>query len=234
MPRHAPFLGTFAAIAISALLVGCTAKNGGSPGMDSINSASSLPTVERGKYLVTTGGCNDCHTPWALGTQGPAPDMTKMLSGHPGGFRIMWPAALQMPWLVAGTVTMTGWSGPWGVSFAANLTPDSATGIGTWTQDQFVNALKTGKHQGTGRAILPPMPWNWLAQMTDADLASMYLYLKSIPAISNQVPEPMPPGKMLPGTPVLPANPPMPILPPGVPQPPMPPPLPMPHHSHQK
>lgn len=203
--RYVPVLGACAAIAISSLLTGCTAKNGGAPGMDSASSTAAMGTVERGKYLVTTVGCNDCHTPWMMGPHGqPGPDMTKMLSGHPASFKIPGPAPLQMPWMAAGTMTMTGWSGPWGVSFAANLTPDSATGIGLWTQEQFMNTLKTGKHLGTGRAILPPMPWEDFAHMTDADLASMFMYLKSIPAISNQVPAPIPPdmsGGGMPGMP---------------------------------
>ncbi len=226
--RHAPFFG---AIAISTLLVGCTAKNGSAPGMDSTNSSAAMGTAERGKYLVTTGGCNDCNTPWTMSQQGPGPDMTKMLSGHPAGMMIASPAMLQPPWMCAGSMSMTAWSGPWGVSFSANLTPDSATGIGAWTQEQFMNALKTGKHQGTGRSILPPMPWNWLAQMTDADLASIYMYLKTIPAISNQVPAPMPPG-MPPGGLMPPGPPP---LPPGAQQPLIPPPPlphPLPKHIH--
>ncbi len=219
-----PFWGAFAAIVISTLLAGCTAKNGGAPGTDPTSASVATGTVERGKYLVTTGGCNDCHTPWTMGPQGPAPDTTKLLSGHPAAFKLLAPATLQMPWMVAGTMTMTGWSGPWGVSFSANLTPDSATGIGAWTQNEFISTLRSGKHKGTGRAILPPMPWNWLSQMTDADLASMYMYLKTIPAISNQVPDPMPPLQQVAGMP--PGAPP---LPPGVPPPPIPPPN-MHHH----
>jgi hypothetical protein len=218
MPRWAPKLCVLAAIAVSALIVGCTPKNGSSPGVDSTNSASVMPTVERGKYLVTITGCNDCHTPWAMGAQGPAPDMTKMLSGHPAGMIISAPAMLPPPWMATGDMSMTAWSGPWGVSFTANLTPDSVTGIGACTQDQFINALKSGKHQGTGRPILPPMPWNWFSQMTNTDLASMYMYLKTIPPISNKVPDPIPPsmqGGMPPG-----AQPPIP--PPPIPPPPMP------------
>jgi hypothetical protein len=142
--------------------------------------------------------------------------MTKMLSGHPAEMKIDAPASLQPPWMAAGNMTMTAWSGPWGISFTANLTPDSATGIGAWSQDQFINALKSGKHQGTGRTILPPMPWNWLSQMTNADLASMYMYLKTIPPISNKVPDPLPPSISMPGAP-----PGAPGLPPGAMPPPM-------------
>jgi Cytochrome c len=231
MLRRTLSLGALTAIAISTLS-GCAPKNGGSPGVDSTNSASAMPTVERGKYLVTTTGCNDCHTPWTMGAQGPAPDMTKMLSGHPAGMVLM-PPMLLPPWGVAGSMTMTAWSGPWGVSFSANLTPDSATGIGAWTQEQFVNAIKSGKHQGVGRPILPPMPWNWFSQMTDADLGSMYLYLRTIPAISNQVPGPVSPAVHQEGLP--PGAPGMAPLPAGVPPPPIPPPLPpMPHkHVHK-
>jgi hypothetical protein len=223
--QRAPLLGTLAAIAISTLMAGCTAKNGAAPGVDSTTvssttMSSATSTVDRGKYLVTTGGCNDCHTPWKMGQQGPEPDMTKMLSGHPAEMKIDAPASLQPPWMIAGNMTMTAWSGPWGISFTANLTPDSATGIGTWTQDQFMKALKSGKHQGSGRPILPPMPWNWLSQMTDPDLASIYMYLRTIPPISNKVPDPMPVAGMPPGAPPL---------PPGVMPPPMPP-MPNKHH----
>ncbi len=201
MPHSAKSIGALAAIAISVLMVGCANKNA-APGVDSTTAVA--PTAERGKYIVTTSGCNDCHTPWAMTPQGPAPDMTKLLSGHPAGFVIAAPAMLPPPWLAAGNMTMTAWSGPWGVSFTANLTPDSATGIGKWTQDQFVNTLKTGKHLGTGRNILPPMPWNWFSQMTESDLESMYLYLRTIPAISNKVPDPVPPGTPPGGMPGMP------------------------------
>jgi hypothetical protein len=216
MPGRTPLLGSLAAIVISTLMTGCTPKNGGAPATDSTSTSAAMGTAERGKYLVTTGGCNDCHTPWKMGPQGPVPDMTKMLSGHPAEMKIDAPASLQPPWMAAGSMTMTAWSGPWGVSFTANLTPDSATGIGTWTQDQFINALKSGKHQGTGRPILPPMPWNWFSQMTDADLASMYMYLKTVPPVSNKVPDPIPSSMSMPGAP--PGAPP---LPPGAMPPPM-------------
>ena len=53
---------------------------------------------------------------------------------------------------------VTAWAGPWGVSYAANLTPDKRTGIGAWTADQFIKTMRTGKHLGVGRPVLPPMP----------------------------------------------------------------------------
>ncbi|HEY3875230.1 MAG TPA: diheme cytochrome c-553 [Candidatus Kapabacteria bacterium] len=212
------------AIALVAFAAGCTSKSEMQVSSDSSNTTASAATAEHGKYLVNTIGCNDCHTPWTMTGQGPGPDMTKLLSGHPATMPIPAPALLMPPWMAAGSMTMTAWSGPWGVSFAANLTPDSATGIGAWTQDQFTNTMRTGKDKGTGRAILPPMPWNDLKNLTDADLASIYLYLKTIPPISNQVPAPMPP--MAPGT--APGMPPPPgMIPPppgqGVPPPPPPP-----------
>ena len=80
--------------------------------------------VARGKYLVTTAACNDCHTPWHLGPSGPEPDMSRMLSGHPEDMLITQPATQSGPWTLAATPTNTAWSGPWGVSFTANLTPD--------------------------------------------------------------------------------------------------------------
>jgi hypothetical protein len=90
--------------------------------------------------------------------------------------------------------TNTAWAGPWGVSFTANLTPDAETGIGEWTFETFRSALRTGRHMGRGRPILPPMPWPVYGQMTDADLEAIFTYLKSRPAVKNRVPEPLPPA----------------------------------------
>ena len=150
--------------------------------------------VARGRYLVTTAGCNDCHTPLAMGPNGPAPDMSRMLSGHPQDLRMPpAPALPPGPWLFTGSGTMTAWAGPWGVSFAANLTPDRETGLGRWTERDFVDAMRTGRHQGRGRPILPPMPVQNVAALTDADLSALFAYLRSIPAIRNAVPDPVPP-----------------------------------------
>jgi len=148
--------------------------------------------VARGKYLVTAMLCNDCHTPFTLGPNGPEPDMTRMLSGHPADLKMPpAPALPPGPWAMVGAATNTAWAGPWGVSFTANLTPDADTGLGGWTPEMFIQALRTGKHQGKGRPILPPMPYQWISQLTDADLRAVFTYLQSIPAISNKVPAPI-------------------------------------------
>jgi hypothetical protein len=147
--------------------------------------------LERGRYLVTTFGCNDCHTPFKLGPNGPEPDMTLMLSGHPQEAQLPPPPkpAEGSPWIVAGAATLTAWAGPWGVSYTANLTPDKETGLGDWTEDEFKAAMHSGRHRGRGRRILPPMPWQALSAATDEDLAAIFAYLQTIPAIKNQVPE---------------------------------------------
>jgi mono/diheme cytochrome c family protein len=158
------------------------------------NSGSNQALVARGKYLITIAGCNDCHTPLVLGPNGPAPDMEHMLSGHPEGLKM--PPAPELkpgPWGFTGAATMTAWSGPWGTSFTANLTPDEETGLGRWTEQQFVDTLRNGRHEGRGRELLPPMPWMNAAQMTDEDLRAMFTYLRSIPAVHNRVPQPIAP-----------------------------------------
>jgi mono/diheme cytochrome c family protein len=151
--------------------------------------------VARGRYLVTVAGCNDCHTPLEMGPNGPRPDLRRLLSGHPEALRM--PAAPALPpgpWQFSGSGTMTAWAGPWGVSFAANLTPDADTGLGRWTEREFVDAMRSGRHQGRGRPILPPMPVQNVAALTDADLSAVFAYLRSIPAIRNAVPDPIPPS----------------------------------------
>ena len=145
--------------------------------------------IERGAYLVTVGGCNDCHTPWRMGPKGPEPDMSRMLSGHPAGMEMPPAPKPQGPWVWSGSGSMTAFAGPWGVSYAANLTPDADTGLGAWDEQRFVQTMRTGLHLGIGRPILPPMPWPNLAKMTDADLKAMFAYLKTIPAIKNEVPD---------------------------------------------
>lgn len=158
-------------------------------------AAPALSQVERGHMLIIGGGCHDCHTPKKMGPNGPEADMSKMLSGHPESAGVPQPFKPQKgsPWAIHINEHLTAWNGAWGVSFAANLTPDMNTGLGIWTEDMFVTALKQGKHMGKSRPILPPMPWNWYGQLPDEELKAMFAYLKSIPAISNRVPVPLTP-----------------------------------------
>jgi hypothetical protein len=150
--------------------------------------------VDRGKYLVSIMACNDCHTPFKLMPTGPAPDMEKMLAGHPAGFKITALPKQDPVWIWSGTGTNTAFAGPWGVSFAANLTPDKVSGLGSvWDEARFIKAMRTGRHFGEARPILPPMPWQGLSQATDDDLKSIWAYLQSIPPVRNEVPAAIPP-----------------------------------------
>jgi len=159
-------------------------------------AAPAMSQVDRGKYIVSTAGCHDCHTPWKMGPNGPEPDMDRALSGHPESIKITAPAKLPQGIMAGTNETFTAWHGPWGVSFTANLTPDQNTGLGIWTEDMFVEAIKNGKHMAKGRQILPPMPWMYYGQLPDSDLKAMFAYLKSLPPVSNRVPVPLgPDGK---------------------------------------
>ncbi len=151
--------------------------------------------VARGKYLVNTAACHDCHTPWVMTAKGPGPDMTRMLSGHPEALVMPDPPSLpQGPWIASFAATNTAWAGPWGVSFTANLTPDRETGLGKWSERNFIETIRTGRHLGRGREVLPPMPIPVYQNFTDADLAAIFAYLRTVPAIRNRVPEPRPPA----------------------------------------
>ncbi len=159
------------------------------------SQTDAVDRLARGRYLVTIAGCNDCHTPLTVGPNGPEPDMTRMLSGHPESL-VMPPAPVlpDGPWIVTAAGTNTAWSGPWGVSFTANLTPDDETGLGKWTFRNFKDTIRSGRHMGRGRPILPPMPIPMYKNMTDEDLAAVFTYLQSIPAVHNRVPEPWSPA----------------------------------------
>ncbi|MBK9135918.1 MAG: c-type cytochrome [Betaproteobacteria bacterium] len=151
--------------------------------------------AQRGKYIVSTAGCHDCHTPWHMGPSGPEPDMSRALSGHPEQLQMPpAPSLPEGPWLVVTGATNTAFAGPWGVSFTANLTPDADTGLGRWTLRDFVQTIRTGKRTGRGRDILPPMPIPVYNNLTDADLEAVYAYLRTIPPVKNRVPEPRPPA----------------------------------------
>ncbi len=196
--------------ALAALLACFCACSDNQP-QPSAESSPSVPLsgaelVKRGNYLVTTMGCNDCHSPKRMGARGPEIIPETMLSGYPSdrpftqftdpknkqdlarfykqGFSMFFP-------------DLTAAAGPWGISFAANLTPDD-TGLGTWTEAQFKIALTQGKSKGmeSSRMLLPPMPWVNYITMEDSDIKAIFAYLKSIKPVKNVVPAPIPPDTM--------------------------------------
>jgi hypothetical protein len=171
----------------AAVSTACSTTEAGS-------TTAAATRVGRGKYLVTVIGCNDCHTPLKMTPQGPAPDMERFLSGHPEQMGQLPNASAQGPWLWSGAATNTAFSGPWGVSYAANLTPDQNTGLGIWTEDMFVKAIRTGRHMGQSREILPPMPWPAFRNATDEDLKSIYAFLRTVTPVTNHVPDVQPPA----------------------------------------
>jgi len=137
--------------------------------------------IERGRYLVTITGCHDCHSPKA-DTQ-MTPDARRLLSGRP----TTTVPPVQAPNEVRASLDLTAWAGPWGNSYAANLTPDRETGIGArYTEASFIKTLRTGK-KPEGEALLPPMPWPVYGQMTDEDLKAVYAYLTSLKPVKNVV-----------------------------------------------
>jgi len=163
-------------------------------------AAPAMDPVKRGEYLVgAVGVCDDCHTPKILKPTGPDLDMSKRLSGHQASIK---PSAVPknvigprpQDWGALGNNDFTAWAGPWGVSFARNLTPDVATGLGSWTEDMFIKSIREGKHQGEGRPLLPPMPWPVYKSMTDEDLKAVWAFLRTLPPINNPVPDPIPPA----------------------------------------
>jgi mono/diheme cytochrome c family protein len=207
VPRVGPLLPVLSCVALFLVLFsGCQGKPGEAGGADQTARVgqSAIPAgdpVARGKYVVTISGCNDCHTPLKMGPNGPEPDMTRMLSGHPEDFKLPPTPSPQPPWGFLGSITLTAFVGPWGTDFAANLTPDEETGIGSWDEALFIRALREGKIQGAGRPIMPPMPWMGIAKMTDEDLKAVFAYLRSIPPVKNHVPDYIPPAGAKGGSP---------------------------------
>jgi cytochrome c553 len=176
--------------AFSGSLLGAVAPAGqAAPASADIQKAR----VERGAHLVASMGCQDCHTPMKMGPNGPEKDVTRALTGHPAEAVMPPPPPPAGPWLWHGSATGTAFAGPWGVTYTANLTPDKETGLGNWTEDMFIATARTGRHQGKGRPVLPPMPINILSALNDEDLKSMFAYLQSLPPVKNRVPAPVEP-----------------------------------------
>lgn len=159
---------------------------------------SNKAQIAKGKYLVGIMGCADCHSPKKMTAQGPIPDPDLGLSGHPANMpngKII-KEAMAEGWVLFNMNNTTA-VGPWGVSYSANLTSD-ATGIGNWTEQQFIIAMTEGKSKGirTNRPILPPMPWPNYISMKKEDLKAVFAYLKSTKPVNNLVPAPITPDKI--------------------------------------
>lgn len=148
---------------------------------------------EWGERLVTTHGCDDCHSAKAWGPEGPKIDQARRLAGHPADAALPShdPSLVGMgpdKWILA-NMDFTAYVGPWGTSYAANLTPDP-TGIGSWTEEQFMTALRGGWYKGMEgtRKLLPPMPWEAYAKLSDEEIRAIYAFLMSLTPVENVVP----------------------------------------------
>jgi mono/diheme cytochrome c family protein len=159
-------------------LVGTVAARGGAA---TSGPAAAADRVERGRYLVAIVGCHDCHSPKIDAQM--TPDRNRPLSGRPQTTA----PPLQRSGGIEASLDLTAWAGPWGNSFAANLTPDRETGLGSrYTEESFVRTMRTGK-KPEGEDLAPPMPWPTFRNMTDDDLKSIYAYLKTLKPVHNIV-----------------------------------------------
>ena len=186
MTTRNPALLLAATLTISGTAMARAVTTGAAPPE---GTAARAAQIDRGAYLVRTMGCNDCHTPWKDGR----PDMSRALTGHPSDLVMPPPPVLDAPWGWSAAATNTAFAGPWGVSFTANLTPDPETGLGTWTEAIFIATMRTGRHEGKGRPLLPPMPYPVVASLTDEDMKALFAYLQSLPPVRNRVPQPIDP-----------------------------------------
>lgn len=191
----------FVGLVVLVLIIKCTSRTASSAeAVEPVVTAEAEVSAERGRQLVVGGACHDCHSPKIMTPTGPKVDSSRILSGHPadGPMPPVILDALKPGSWVLFAPDLTAFVGPWGMSFAANITSDSATGIGAWTEENFVKAIRTGKHMGleSGRPISPPMPWDNYSNMPDADLKSIYAYLKSTRPVSNRVHEPYSPEEV--------------------------------------
>ena len=171
----------FAGLFIASALAGCSGQT----------ALTEQEQIEKGRALAT--GCHSCHSPKIFTEQGPVPDSSRVLSGHPEGLDIPEVNLEQMDtgWF-SFNEHLTCWVGPWGVSFARNLTPDTETGIGSWSEEVFVRVMRTGRHLEDRRLLAQPMPWSEMSKLADDDLKAIFAYLKSVEPVRNQVPESVP------------------------------------------
>src|SRR3569833_1901337 len=146
--------------------------------------------IKRGAYLVMSMGCNACHSPKKMGPHGPYIDTALALSGFQANTPVpVVPPEQAKMGMIMFAPDLTATAGPWGTTFAANITSDG-TGIGKWKLDQFKNAFQHGKFMGLNeeRMIMPPMPWENFAKMSDIGVEALFTYLKSPKPVHNVPP----------------------------------------------
>lgn len=139
-----------------------------------VDGAYDPAQVAKGKYLVELLGCGSCHTDRALIGR---PNPNRLLAGSSVGIAYSNPLQQKYP----------------GVVYPANLTPDPDTGIGSWSEQELVQMIRTGvdKH---GRHQLSVMPWPAYSTIREEDALAIAAYLLNIPAIEHRVPQNVPPG----------------------------------------
>ncbi|HEX7902260.1 MAG TPA: diheme cytochrome c-553 [Chitinophagaceae bacterium] len=180
------------AILTSAVVVALVACADSKSTSQKVAAISPDSLIKRGEYLVTSIGCDDCHTPKKMGPQGPELDLDRRFSGHPSTEVLGKPdqSVFKNGYILFG-MGLTTAVGPWGASYAANISSDT-TGIGMWTEEQFFRAIRKGLSKGLegNRPLLPPMPWFVYKNLNDDDLRSVFAYLKSTKPVKNVVPQP--------------------------------------------
>lgn len=186
------------AIAVFMTVISCTDNKPKETTTTTPPKTTTEDLVKRGEYLVGILGCNDCHSAKRMGAQGPEIIPETMLAGFPADRPIVkFDSKLIKEGFAQFYPDLTAAAGPWGISFAGNLTSDE-TGIGNWTEEQFKIAMTQGKFKGiaTSRPLLPPMPWQNYVGMKSEDLKAVFAYLKSTKPVKNVVPSPITPDKM--------------------------------------
>jgi hypothetical protein len=148
--------------------------------------------VKRGAYLVNAIGCDDCHSPKQVGPNGPEVIEELRFSGFrsDGTTPEVNINEIKKGWAMF-SPDFTSTTGEWGQSYAANITSDE-TGIGNWSEDQFMKAIREGKYKGMDntRPLLPPMPWFMYRNFSDDDLKAIFAFLQTTKPVRNVVPAP--------------------------------------------
>jgi hypothetical protein len=170
------------------LLPGCKSKTKVTVSENSTPSKEQV--IERGRYLVASIGCSDCHSPKKITPEGPVIIHTLMFSGFPSDGKLpkFDKKMLEEGWTLSNN-DFTANVGSFGVSYGANITSDP-TGIGNWPQENFIRAMKKGKFKGVegARTLLAPMPWQDFQNLTDDDVTAIYAFLITTNPVHNVVP----------------------------------------------